>query len=208
MKKKSSSCKKGEILRKGYTKKNGTKVKSGCIRATSQSGKKRSDIDKKIIKAKSKQHKAAREKFGYPKKCSTGEILREGYHKKSYSKSSSKGKVSRVKSSWTPPTCIKSQTGRPKGHQLFVLEEGVLEKYGYTGISNKSQNKRHAALKSALKDINPLSLMRRINALYVLNKNKNPDLAQKFHDDAAFIKSTKEYQNRPTDVKRKKTSKK
>ncbi len=185
-------CPSGQISRKAYTKKSGTKVKSKCIKATSQSGKKRSTIDKKIMKRKSKEHSMAREKLGGPKKCSKGEILREGYKKKSYKRSSGKS----VKGSWTAPSCVKSQTGRPKGKQLFVLEKGTLEKYGYHKIDTITRTARKKALKAALKDMKPLSLMRRINALYVLNEHKNPKLAAKFHEDAQFIKTTKEYQNR------------
>lgn len=126
----SSVCPKGQILRRGYITKRGSKtikVPSSCIKAQSQSGKKRSDIDK-----------------------------------------------------------------------LFVLEKGVLGKFGYEDVRNMSQISRQTSLRSALKDIKPLSLYRRLNALYVLNKEKNKKLAKIFKNDAEWIKTTHAYMNRNT----------
>lgn len=188
MKKKSSSCKKGEIKRNSYKKKNGTVVSAKCIKATSQSGKKRSDIDKKIIKEKSKVHKQMREKYG-KKKCKSGEVMREGYKRKS--KSKSKSRMIEVK-----PTCIKSKTGKPHGEQLFVLEKDVLAKYGYHSVQTLNKTQRRNALKKALKNLIPLSLMRRLNALSVLNKDQNSSLSKIFKDDSEWIKTTDEYKNR------------
>lgn len=201
-----SSCKKGYIKRKAYTKKSGTRVKGECIKATSQSGLKRSDFEKKELEREKKIHSEARKKFGTPK-CKSGEILREGYHKKKYtrkakssskSKSKSSKKVKRidVKSTWVAPTCIKSVTGRPHGKKLFTLEKGDLEKFGYDDVKNLTKSQRQSALKKALKKIKPLSLFRKINALYVLNENKDPKLAKIFKDDRDFIKTTPEYKNR------------
>ena len=197
------SCPKGTIERIGYVKKNGSKVKSKCIRSTSQSGKKRSDIDKKIIAKKKAGSKQAREKFGTPK-CKKGDILREGYHKRSHSRSAyvkkdgSKISKTNVKSSWTPPVCIKSETGKPHGTQLFVLEKGTLEKFGYSNVGSMTRQSRQTALSKAITEIKPLSLMRRLNALAVLNKDKNPKLSKIFKDDSEWVKTTKAYQNRPT----------
>jgi len=178
-------CKTGEILRKAYEKKNGTRVQSNCIKATSQSGKKRSDIDKQIIKKKAKIHKQMREKYG-TKKCKSNEIMREGYKRKSKST-----KVIEV-----GPVCVESKTGKPHGKQLFVLEKDVLKKYGYVDVKNLSKQQRQTALKKSLKNIKPLSLMRRLNALSVLNKDQNEKLSKLFKDDAEWVKTTKEYQNR------------
>ena len=77
---KSKKCPKGEILRKGYTTKRGTKVKANCIIAQSGDGKKTSKAVKQFLEKKSKIHEQAREKFPKAsKKCSNGKILRVGY---------------------------------------------------------------------------------------------------------------------------------
>lgn len=192
----SKKCKSGEIFRKGFVRrsKSGskTKVKGKCIRATSQSKKKRSDSDKKIIAKRQKSYKLARNKFKDElPNCPKGTIMREGYKRRSSSRSKSK------KGSWVKPTCVPS-LNREKKPRLFVLEKGVLEKYGYKNISELTEKQRHQALNNALEDIEPLPLYRRINALYILQRNSNPDLAARFRDDAEYVKRTKAYANRVT----------
>jgi hypothetical protein len=184
---KKNSCKKGFILRKSYTRKtkNGKLVKVSymCIKSRSQSGLKRSDIDRKKIGQRKRLYSIARKKFGTPK-CKKGEILREGYHRKSYIKKSG----SRVKGSWVKPRCIKSITGKSShGRRLFVLEKGTLSKYGYRNVIHLKKEEREKALKKAVKrGINELTLIKKLNALYILNKNINPKLANIFKKDMKF----------------------
>ena len=190
------TCSKGSISRKGYVRhlKNKTiRVKGSCIKAQSQSGFKRSSMDKKIMTKKKKTYQQIRKRFGSPK-CKSGKVLREGYSRKSYTRKSGVF----VTSTKVRPGCIKavglSRKRGVKGTQLFILEKGTLTKYGYH--SNQSIVERREALKKALKNTKPLSLYRKLNALYVLNKNKNPPLAKLFRNDADWVKSTSEYINR------------
>jgi hypothetical protein len=82
-----------------------------------------------------------------------------------------------------------------KNKPLFVLEKGGLIKYGYH--ADISENDRHQALSRALADsVKPLSLYRKLNALYVLNKNQNRALAKLYRKDANWIKDTPEYMAR------------
>jgi len=190
-------CPKGQILRKGYTTKRGSKtirVPSSCIKARSQSGKKRSDADKLYIKKRKSLQREASSKFGKPK-CKKGEIIREGYYRKAHSKNSGKTKID---STWVAPTCVEDTGKEGKGEQLFVLEKGVLGKFGYEDVRSMSTTARQSSLRDALKKIKPLSLYRRLNALYVLNKDKNKNLAKIFKDDAEWIKTTRAYMNRDT----------
>jgi len=174
-------CPKGTILRVSYIKKSGTKVPAKCIKAQSFTGKvfgkKRTEIDKKIMSKLNKIHEKAREKFGTPK-CKSGEIIREGYLKN--------GKL-------VAPTCINKISSKEKGKQLFVLEKGKLKKFGYENVKTLSKTERQKALTKALNEIPPKSLMRRINALSLLNKNKNPDLSRTFKADVEFIQNTPKY---------------
>jgi len=39
----------------------------------------------------------------------------------------------------------------------------------------------------------PLSLSRRLNALFVLTRNTNPKLSERFKEDSEWIKLTNEY---------------
>ncbi len=82
-KKNSKKCSRGMILREGYTTKKGSKVPASCITAQSDSGKKTSIKLKKYLQKKAKMHREAMKRFSkeVPKKCSKGEILREGFKK-------------------------------------------------------------------------------------------------------------------------------
>jgi len=124
--------------------------------------------------------------------------MRAAYPRKSYQRSDG----TQVSRAVVGQTCVTARgkaakTGQ-KGTQLFHLEKDVLKPYGYQNVANMSMNDRHRALKRALVDIKPLPLFRRINALYVLNENQNPDLARVFKADRDFIKTTSEYAMRDT----------
>jgi len=154
-----------------------THVRKGSIKVKSR--KKRVDIDRAIIKKLGRIHATMRKKFGTPS-CKRGEIVREGYIRKS-------GKSR--KSRQVAPGCIK---GDKKGKQLFVLSKGTLSQYGYhTDLSEKD---RHVALRRALTHIKPLSVYRKLNALYVLNKNRS--LGSLYKGDAEWVKTTREYARR------------
>lgn len=176
------TCLTDMILRKGYTYKS-RKVPKGYTQ--SQSGKKRVDIDRAIIKRLGKIHATMRKKFGTPS-CKRGEIVREGYIRKS-GKSGSRTRTRQV-----APGCIKDIGLSKKGKQLFVLSKGTLTQYGYhTDLSEKD---RHIALRRALTHIKPLSVYRKLNALYVLNKNR--PLGSLYRADAEWVKTTHEYDRR------------
>jgi hypothetical protein len=81
--------------------------------------------------------------------------------------------------------------------QLFHLEKNDLKPYGYENVRNKSVIQRHRALSRALNDLDSLSLSRKLNALAVVNKNRNPSLSRAFKYDSEWVKTTKQYQNRP-----------
>lgn len=153
----------------------------------------RTERDKREITRLAKIHKQAREKFGTPK-CPTGHIIREGYKRGTYKRKTG----SKIKGTWVSPTCIKSKTGKKKGVPLFRLQKDVLGQYGYENVQEKTELQRHRALSKALEDIPALELFRRLNALSVLNKDQNPNLSKLFKSDANYIKTTKEYLNRPT----------
>src|SRR5438034_9050444 len=109
----SKSCKKGKIYKVGYTRmsKSGksTYVKGNCIKATSDSGLKRSEIDKKYFEEKAKKQALARKltrssslsRGSKNEKCAKGYIkrsayIREPYERKSHSRTRS-GKTLTIK---------------------------------------------------------------------------------------------------------------
>lgn len=91
----------------------------------------------------------------------------------------------------------KSSSGKKVRARLFTLKKDVLKKYGYVDVKHKSAQARHAAIDRALADgVGPLSLFRKINALYVLNENRDPRLAAMFHADREYVKTTPGYKHR------------
>jgi hypothetical protein len=75
-------------------------------------------------------------------------------------------------------------------HQEFgigPLKKGDLSQYGYA--SDKKAEERHKALKKASKKFGSTSVFRKLNALYVYNKNKSPERANTFKSDRDFVKA-------------------
>lgn len=70
------------------------------------------------------------------------------------------------------------------------LKKGELGEYGYKDISSKTAGQRHRSLNKAVKKYGALSVFRKLNALYVLNKNNNVNLSILFKRDRNYIKRT------------------
>lgn len=109
--------------------------------------------------------------------CTSGQILRKGYKTK-------KGvKVS--------PSCVKDQGAPGKGKKLFPApQKGKLSKYGYHNIKNLSESERHKAISKAVKDHNPTTIVRDLNAIATLNKRTNPVVSEKMRSDAKWASNT------------------
>jgi hypothetical protein len=145
------------------------------------------------------------------KQCSPGMILRKGYTIKNKNK---KVKPACIKSQTASANALSSglkrtQINAPiikkmrqkcitrnkkyhtnhKCNVLFHLEKGTLSKFGYS--MKNTQINRHKSLKKAIKSIKPLAIYRRLIALYILNKNRQPDNAKIFKNDAEWIKTIK-----------------
>lgn len=155
----------------------------------------RSARDKKIIQQKQRMHKRIRQEMGTPQ-CRQGELVKEGYKRKSYTRKT--GNKAHVKSATVAPSCMPGRGRSHKGKQLFVLEKGTLGKYGYHNVESMTEVQRHRALHKAMGDMPSLSVYRKLNAVYVVNKSLNPNVAQIFKNDAEWVKSTTEYKHRPT----------
>jgi len=103
--------------------------------------------------------------------CPGGQILRKGYSTKRGVKVSA--------------SCIKD-LGKPgKGKKLFTLRKGVLSPFGYS--VKKGIPARRVALKKAMGKMTYSELVKRLNALYVLNKNTNPQYASRYRSDMQWV---------------------
>jgi len=155
--------------------------------ARSKKSKKRSP-KKSIKRSKKRSTKKRSTKKRSPKRTSTrgckpGYVRRKSYTRKSYSRKSG----SRVKSVKVKSHCIKSQ-GKNGLRVIPKLRKGELKQFGYS--SSNSVASRHRALAKAIREYSDLSVFRKLNVLYIFNKNKNPSLASKFNSDKAWIKKT------------------
>ena len=81
-----------------------------------------------------------------------------------------------------------------------LLVRGALRDVGYN--INLTEKERQRILDKAVKQYGGLSVFRKLNALYTLNKNRNPSLARKFKRDADYVKrkyyNTKEWESKIT----------
>ena len=120
-------------------------------------------------------------------------ILRKGYtinRKSCMSQSLTRSEINAPIIKKMKSRCKRNNKKNKTHHKcnvLFHLEKGTLSKFGYS--MKNSQQSRHKSLKKAIKKGDPLSIYRRLNALYVLNKNKHPENAKIFKDDAEWLKN-------------------
>lgn len=72
----------------------------------------------------------------------------------------------------------------------FKLRPGTLSKFGYKNVKTMTETMRRRALNKVLRHSNesPLALFRRLNALMVLFKYKDPKLSKIFKDDRDYIR--------------------
>jgi hypothetical protein len=78
-----------------------------------------------------------------------------------------------------------SKSSKRQRQVIPPLKKGSLGKYGYSAES--SVQTRHAALKRAIKGISRNSVIRKLNAVAVLQKNKNPGVSKIFRADQQWI---------------------
>jgi hypothetical protein len=67
------------------------------------------------------------------------------------------------------------------------LRHGLLAKFGYSHVSSLSQTQRHVALEKAVKAYGPLSVFRKLNAVYVYSKKTAPSSSKIFKADRDWI---------------------
>lgn len=90
---------------------------------------------------------------------------------------------------------------------IKLRKEGSLSKFGYK--ASDSTESRHRALRKAVRASSPVEVVRRLNAVAVLNKNRKPRMAAKFRADMRWIQenlypvSKRSPKKSPKTVKRK-----
>lgn len=123
-----------------------------------------------------------------PTTCPSGMILRTGYRRKPYKRSSGV----KVHSSYVSPACIPAKgraliTGK-KGKKLFKLRKGTLTTFGYSAY--ESERSRHSALNRAIRHgkKTPLEVFRKLNAVALVTKNTVPYVSKTFLEDRNWVR--------------------
>jgi hypothetical protein len=68
------------------------------------------------------------------------------------------------------------------------LRQGTLRNHGYS--TKLSAAKRQTALRKAVKEYSALVVFRKLNAVAVLQKNKNPSVSKIFKSDSMWVRTT------------------
>jgi hypothetical protein len=103
--------------------------------------------------------------------CPRGKILRKAYTTKTGKK--------------VPASCIKDRGEKGKGKRLFVLRKGTLGKHGYK--TSLSTQVRHTALEKAVKAESYASVVRKLNAVSILQRRTNPRVYDILRSDMAWV---------------------
>jgi hypothetical protein len=77
-----------------------------------------------------------------------------------------------------------------KKNRIGTLKKGLLAKYGYHSVTTLSLEERHKALRKAMKAYGPLSVSRKLNAVYVYNRKSNPVVGRIFKADRDWVLDT------------------
>lgn len=115
--------------------------------------------------------------------CPSGQILRKAYSRKAFTRKDG----TKVSSSKTPASCIKDLGKSGKGKRLFILRRGTLSKYGYS--TKISKEERQAALRRAVEDGSKNVVIKKLNALSILNRNTHPARARILRADMKYVQS-------------------
>lgn len=118
------------------------------------------------------------------KNCKNNEILRKTYYRKSYIRKDG----TKVKGSYVHSSCIIDRGNPGKGPLLIKnLKKGTLRHFNYS--SSKSEKQRREALKNAINKLGYSTIIKKLNAVKILNKNTNPRVSNTFNKDMIWIQN-------------------
>jgi hypothetical protein len=75
------------------------------------------------------------------------------------------------------------------GPGIGQLRSGDLTRFGYDDVKDMSEARRHLALARAVATYGPLSVFRKLNAVYVYTRRTSPASSRIFKADRDWIKS-------------------
>ncbi|MEM3061955.1 MAG: hypothetical protein QW303_00215 [Nitrososphaerota archaeon] len=126
------------------------------------------------------------------KKCGPGEILKIGYKRHAYYRRPYVRKDgTHVTGAWIPesevkPTCIRDVGNVGKGPKTLPRPDSIIHLSDYGYAIRKPTAERHAALRRASRDTNPLLVLKRLNL--IRNYQPIPEIKQIFSRDVDYMK--------------------
>lgn len=178
-----TQCKESQILRSAFTRK-GKRVAATCIRRVSPYPERYSAFQKRIISKMVRRLRGiTKANRGNTIKCGSGFILRKAYVR------FLKADDGTIKKKLVRGACITRRGSSNSGIKIGPIRKGELSQYGYSSIKTLSVIQRRNALKKAVESLGSLSVWRKVNLLYVYNKNKNKQVAAAFNADRNWIKT-------------------
>jgi hypothetical protein len=175
-----TKCSENQILRAAYTRKSGTYVSAKCIPRVSPYPERYSDFQKRVLGKMTRRLRGySRAYRGNNKSCGPGLTLRKAYVPY---KSGTRGRLVKA-------ACITKRGSSNSGVKIGPIRKGELAKYGYADVDSLRLNQRRGFLKKAVSELGSLSVWKKLNVIYVYNKNKNPELAEKFLADRDWVKA-------------------
>jgi len=145
--------------------------------------------------SKTTPKKATAKKTGVKKeKKLPAYTVRDGYYRKAYTRADG----TKVKATYVQPAIIPIISTKPgktgKGQKLITVDPKVhLSTYGYHTTDKKDL--RHKALVKAAKDISYSTVIKRLNAISILQKYTNSTLSNKLKADMKYLKENREKYN-------------
>lgn len=179
----SGSCPAGYHPRRSYrVRRTGTLVAGACVRATTKSGPRRAFL-RATRKRMTKRLRGIRKSRRGVTSCPSGQIVRDAYVR-----------IRLGKRQFVPAACI-TDVGNPgKGIPtgapgIGPLRKGDLTLFGYDNVVSMSEGRRHLALAAAVRKYGPLTVWRKLNAVFIYTKNTSPASSRVFKADRDWIKS-------------------
>jgi len=108
------------------------------------------------------------------KKCPAGTILRNSYTRTR-------------KASCIPDVGNPGKGFQGPGKGIGPLRKGDLSQFGYDHVTRTSEGRRHLALAKAVHEYGALSVLRKLNAVYVYTRNTAPASSAIFKADRNWI---------------------
>ena len=155
-----NKCRPGYTRRKGHVRKDGVRVKGACVKST-----------RKAVGSRKRQGN-----------CPPGKIVRNSYTRHIRRANGSR-KTIHVKRS-----CVKDMGKPGKGTQTIgPLKKGELSRFGYSYKHPDSD--RHSSIRRAIKELGPLNLYRKLDAVAKLTVLTSPKASQTFAADRDWIRA-------------------